>query len=167
MQRSLEDLESSPGKSAVSRAVNVGIAANILRFAPVPYHFSYLDRVLEPALRHRSIKFYFNSRGDEVGFAVWALLAPGVEDQFTRNRQWDLHISEWNEGDNLWMIDLVAPHGHLRKIIDDLDGIFEKFRTVSYCRVKRGKTLQKTWARVGRNRFRLVQSGDKSHVCAG
>jgi hemolysin-activating ACP:hemolysin acyltransferase len=166
MRRSLEDLEVTPSKSAVSRAINVGIATNILRFTRVPYNFSYIDRIVLPAIRHRSFKFYFNSRGDEVAFAAWANLAPGVEDQFLRNRQWDLHISEWNEGENLWIIDLVAPHGHLRKIIEDLDGIFHRFNTVSYCRAKRGQVLQKTWARIGNKRFRLVgKSGDAGDVC--
>ncbi len=145
------------GKPTVSRAINVGIATNILRYALVPYTFSYIDRVVQPALRHRSIKFYFNKRGDEVGFAAWAYLAPGVEEQFVRRGQWDLHIGEWNEGDRLWIIDLVAPHGHLRKIIEDLDKIFDKFRTVSYCRVKNGKVLQKSWMRDGRNRFKVVR----------
>jgi hemolysin-activating ACP:hemolysin acyltransferase len=157
MQRSLEELAFMPGKSAVSRAINVGIATNILRFAAVPYTFSYIDRVVQPALRHRSIKFYFNNRGNEVGFAVWAFLAPGVENQFLQRGQWDLHISEWNEGESPWIIDLIAPHGHLRKIIEDLDKIFEKFETVNYCRIKRGKVFQKSWTRVGNKRFRVIR----------
>lgn len=144
MPRSVAGFAPSPSSATVARAVKMGLAANILRAAPATYTFAYANRVLMPALQHEHLKFYFDAHGNEVGFVVWAMLAPGVEEQFHRDREWNLHISEWNEGNRLWILDLVAPHGHFKEMIRDLArSVFPDFEMVHYCRIRRGKLVQK------------------------
>lgn len=145
MFRRAAAIGSPPSKTAVSRAVAFGFAANILRAAPATYTFAYMNRVIAPALRHKQIKFYFDTGGNEVGYVVWAMLAPGVEAQFLSDLEWNLHPSEWNEGENLWILDLVAPHGNFKDIMQDLaNNVFAGANMLRYYRIRRGKVVERT-----------------------
>lgn len=47
-----------------------------------------------------------------VGYVTWAWLSAEVEERWKNDPSMLLHYSEWNEGDRLWIMDLVAPFGH-------------------------------------------------------
>lgn len=107
---------------------------------------SYLTRVINAALKHRYIKFYFDHEGNASGYVIWAYLAPDVERRIMQRGWWDLHESEWNEGDSLWIVDLVAPYGGggTREILADLrDTVFPNAPVVSYLRQKNGRAIGK------------------------
>jgi cytolysin-activating lysine-acyltransferase len=64
------------------------------------------------------IKVFFNpDTGLPVGYVTWAWLAPDVEQRWLTDPDATLHFSEWNEGDRLWIMDLVAPFGHAYDIV--------------------------------------------------
>jgi cytolysin-activating lysine-acyltransferase len=70
-----------------------------------------LEWLVMPALIHR--QFYIFRDGDKpVGLALWAKCNPEAEAKLDRgmiepeNR---LTLEEWNSGDTLWLVDLVAP----------------------------------------------------------
>ncbi|WP_340267624.1 toxin-activating lysine-acyltransferase [Sphingobium mellinum] len=75
------------------------------------------NSIIMPAIEHGNIHFAFSGGGDPIAYWIWAYLAPDVEQRLLKNPHDVLHISEWNEGENLWFLDFCAPHGHLSDII--------------------------------------------------
>jgi hemolysin-activating ACP:hemolysin acyltransferase len=89
------------------------------------------------AIRHKMIKIYYDCDGTVVGYVMWALLAEDVEQRIIDTGQILLHESEWNEGNNLWVIDLLVPYGHIKYVLRDLrDGPFSRYDKVQYLRRK-------------------------------
>lgn len=75
------------------------------------------NSIIIPAIEHGNIHFAFSGKGNPIAFWIWAHLTPDVERRLFKNPNDVLHISEWNEGENLCLIDFCAPHGHLNDII--------------------------------------------------
>jgi cytolysin-activating lysine-acyltransferase len=70
-----------------------------------------LEWLIMPALIHR--QFYIFRDGERpVGLALWAKCRPETESKLERgligpeNR---LTLEEWNDGTNIWLVDLIAP----------------------------------------------------------
>jgi hemolysin-activating ACP:hemolysin acyltransferase len=72
---------------------------------------------LWPAVRLNQIAFLFNSKGSPVAFATWAFVTDEVAQLLQTNPDYRLDLSEWNEGDQLWLVDFVAPFGDARNLI--------------------------------------------------
>lgn len=104
------------------------------------YPLAYIEQLIEPALKHKCLKFYFDEHGSPVGYAIWATVADDVEERFMRSGRWQLHSSEWNEGATLWLVDFVAPFGHARTMLDDLARLLSSEHSVlRYFRVRRNR----------------------------
>lgn len=162
MQTSFLKLFDKPSDSASAGAASVGFACKLMAASTVhaQYNMAYVHRIIAPAMRHRCIKFYFNSRGEAVGYVIWAHVAPDVENEFLKSGAWTLHISEWNEGDSLWIVDLVAPFGHINEILQDLrDVVFPSHQSIRYFRVKGSKAISKEVSRHGHCHFFRSKSG--------
>lgn len=113
-----------------------------------------LNRILKPAIAHRQIKVFFNDERKVVGYVVWAMLAPDVEDRFINKQEYDLHYSEWDEGDSLWVLDFSAPDGHMKYILAYLrDSLFFNAAAIRYFRIKHGKLFIKEMQRNERFSF--------------
>lgn len=150
MTKSLSELFSTPSNASAAKALWFGFAAMLLTTSPnhSGYPASYLRSVIEQAISNRCMKFYFNAQGEALGYVVWAFLAPDVEARFMKDGHWNLHPSEWDEGDSLWIIDIVAPAGNFREVIRDLrDVVFKNQQSVNYCRVRRGQRVRKKLSR--------------------
>jgi cytolysin-activating lysine-acyltransferase len=80
------------------------------------YPVACLAAWIQPAILLRQIKFFFDYKGRPIGYLTWAFLAPDVEEKWIADPRTLLHFSEWNEGDRLWIMDLVAPSGFARMI---------------------------------------------------
>ncbi|MBW4550802.1 MAG: toxin-activating lysine-acyltransferase [Aphanocapsa sp. GSE-SYN-MK-11-07L] len=78
---------------------------------------SYLQTMLSPAILTEQICFLFDEEGKPVSYLIWAYLAPDVERRILTSFSLELHESEWNEGSSLWIVDLVAPYGHLKHVL--------------------------------------------------
>jgi cytolysin-activating lysine-acyltransferase len=105
-------------------------------------------KTLSQAIEHEQVQFYFNDNGKVVGYVCWARLSPDVELRLLRGHI-ELHISEWNEGEVFWIVDLVAPFGHLRRILSKFSkSICENAELVRYARVtSRGRLVARSLAR--------------------
>ena len=75
---------------------------------------------LWPAVRLNQIGFLFNSRGSPVAFATWAFVTDEVAQSLLGDPNYCMDISEWNEGDQLWLVDFVAPFGEARNLVRKL-----------------------------------------------
>ncbi len=69
----------------------------------------------EPPLRLKQYKI-FRSNGFPRAFVTWAGLDPAAERQFAVDGA-PLSPGQWNSGPSKWVIDLVAPFGHLEQMI--------------------------------------------------
>jgi cytolysin-activating lysine-acyltransferase len=146
MRKSVLTIAAHPSERGERVAAKFGYAATVMRHSPLhfKYPMSYFATLIEPALLHDQIKFYFNLRGEPVGFVIWAYLAPDVEERFLRTGNWDLHISEWNEGSSFWIVDFAAPFGHAFSIIRDLkNSVLSSQRVIRYFRLKKGIVIAK------------------------
>ncbi len=100
--------------------------------------------MLETAIWQKRVKFYFNDDGQVAGYVVWAWLVEEVEQRVLQHGKFTLHESEWNEGDRLWLVDVLAPFGNFKYILRDLrDQLFGQQQRVFYLRKKGGMALQK------------------------
>lgn len=73
-----------------------------------------------PALRVNQLRVIRNTRGEPMGYAIWAFLSDEVAAEMVANPDRLLHYSEWNEGLNLWIIDFVALPGFARVLASTL-----------------------------------------------
>jgi cytolysin-activating lysine-acyltransferase len=90
---------------------------------------------IEPAIRHKQIQFYYDECGKPMGYLAWAMVAPDVADRLVNDPRVVLHESEWNEGDILWIIDFVAPHGRVLEMVSHAkEKLFNAFPECRYVR---------------------------------
>jgi len=81
---------------------------------------AYGAKVLHEAVRQHNIKFFFGNDGALVAFAVWAYVDLITIERLTATPSRPLLAPEWNEGSELWMVDLIAPYGNVRSVWRDL-----------------------------------------------
>jgi cytolysin-activating lysine-acyltransferase len=146
MRKSFLEVRAHPSELAKARVEALGFICQIL--AASSFHSRvpaiYLQAVVRPLLQHGQYKLFFDSRGDPVGFVLWALLAPTVEEQVMQAGVWDLHLSEWNEGDRIWIVDFAAPYGHFPSIAVDLfNTVFRGVEVLRYYRRRGGLMIFK------------------------
>lgn len=98
------------------------------------HDMAYFRHVINSLLAHDQITILYNARKEAVAYYCWAFLAPDVEKRVIGTGQWNLHISEWNEGTSLWLVDLAAPFGHLGMVVRNI-----KQRFVSHPRIRYGR----------------------------
>lgn len=79
---------------------------------------SELEWRVIPALMHDQAKLYMR---DElpIAFASWARLSPSVAQRY-RTPPHQLSYTDWNSGEDLWLVDVIAPFGGLQPVLDDL-----------------------------------------------
>lgn len=75
---------------------------------------------LEPPLRLAQYRV-FRSGGHPRAFVTWAGLDTARERAFAVEQK-PLTPQDWNSGDSKWVIDLVAPFGHVEQVIMALAG---------------------------------------------
>lgn len=96
---------------------------------------SWLVDWLVPAIRHKQIYFFRDDGGSECGYVIWAWLAGDVERRLLMEPNKPLHISEWNEGSNLWFLGLFVNTGNIRIWIKEVRRLFPH--------VERAKSLRR------------------------
>ncbi|WP_161057825.1 toxin-activating lysine-acyltransferase [Duganella levis] len=133
------------------RAIICGNIFQIIATASSHQHLgtAYLTDVVLPAIAHRNVKVYFNDMGVPVGYVIWAYLSDDVEKKFKEENNYKMHISEWNEGKSLWIIDLLAPFGHFKNICRDIKkNVFRESKEINFFAAAPGRnTLRKYFRR--------------------
>ncbi len=79
---------------------------------------SDLEWRVMPALMLRQAKIYLRAE-TPVAFASWAYLSPQVAQRF-RQPPHRLAPAEWNSGEQVWLVDLLAPFGGSQDVLKDL-----------------------------------------------
>ncbi|KAF1720161.1 toxin-activating lysine-acyltransferase [Pseudoxanthomonas wuyuanensis] len=79
---------------------------------------------IKPAVLLRQIHFFIDESGACLGYMTWAFLAEDAERKLLTDDDVILHVSEWNEGDRLWILDLVLSPGVLRRALREARMLF-------------------------------------------
>jgi len=82
---------------------------------------------IEPAILLNQIKFFFDVSGNLAGYMTWAFLAEDTEHRLIHDSDVLLHISEWNEGNRLWILDMVVLNGDGKLFANQARKLFPKF----------------------------------------
>lgn len=100
-------------------AVQFGMALQLMRnVGRANLSMGALHAFLWPAIRLKQIEFiYANHGGAPVAYIMWAYLTDEVVAEFVNGSERLLDLSEWNEGDNLWVMDVAATPGALRPML--------------------------------------------------
>jgi cytolysin-activating lysine-acyltransferase len=88
------------------------------------YPIACLAVWIRPPVLLEQIHFFSDRSGALAGYMTWAFLADDVERRLLTDPDVLLHISEWNEGDTLWIMDFVAFRGHLRSCLMEAATLF-------------------------------------------
>lgn len=91
-----------------------------------------------PAIFLDQIIFNRTEAGDAIGFCTWAFLSDEVAAEFRAGAVRPLHLSEWNEGINPWIIDAVNVLGNPRSMLRQLRERLGAQATVQWIRERGG-----------------------------
>lgn len=86
--------------------------------------------LISPIMKEQ-FRLYKDAEGKPVGLVLWAFVNEEV------NKRLELGIgklgfNEWNSGDTLWIIDLIAPLGGADKILEELKNTVFKGKQFKY-----------------------------------
>jgi cytolysin-activating lysine-acyltransferase len=102
-------------------ASDLGSATSLLLLTPrAQARLSALEHLLWPPVRLAQVSFLYNEFGTPIAYCTWAFLTDDVGDDLAANPNRGLEFHEWNEGLNLWVMDVVAPFGGVRELLMNL-----------------------------------------------
>jgi cytolysin-activating lysine-acyltransferase len=113
------------------------------------YPIACLAVWIDPAVLLDQIHF-FRDRGDKViGYMTWALLAEDTEQRLLHDPEVIFHLSEWNEGDRLWIMDFVLVGGRVKTVLKEARRLFPSFEQARSLRRREDGSIRKvtTWRR--------------------
>lgn len=134
------------------RTHHFGEVASLL--SQLPAHrarpFAVLAQHFFAAFRHGQSQVFYNPSGEPVAFVVWALLSRETEERVLSKAKLDLHLSEWNEGDRLWIVDFGCKRQMLVPVLAHLaSSLFAQFGEVSFCKDMKKRVVFKLVDREG------------------
>lgn len=96
----------------------LGLVSALISASPQRANTSmtYLAQWVKPAIAHRQIRFAFDEQGSPLAYWLWAQLTSEVLHRL-RSPGDLLHECEWNEGEHVCVVDLVAPYGYVRDVV--------------------------------------------------
>jgi cytolysin-activating lysine-acyltransferase len=111
------------------------------------YPIACLGVWIEPAIRLDQIHFFYDLSGNPIGYMTWALLAEDTEQRLLNDPDILFHLSEWNEGARLWIMDLVLLDGNIGGALNEAFALFPSFRGAKSLRRRDDGTIRKvtTW----------------------
>jgi hemolysin-activating ACP:hemolysin acyltransferase len=141
--KSYANLFDEPNAATIKSCAHIGIAVQLMSLNERHQAFplAYLNAIVEQAMKHGYLKIYYDFRGDPVGLIIWAYVAEDVEERFLSTGFWKLHVSEWNEGNSLWIVDFICKSGMamtvLRKFASEFlhDAPYVRYFRVNDCGV--------------------------------
>lgn len=124
-------------QSSLSFHEKIGMAAWLMTKARdyATYPIACLSAWIEPAVLHDQIHFFLRSEDRRpIGYVTWACLAPDTEHRLLHDPDVLLHISEWNEGRSLWLMDMVLIAGDVRSCIREMHSLLPTFSSAKSLR---------------------------------
>jgi hemolysin-activating ACP:hemolysin acyltransferase len=144
------------------RAEHIGYATKLLLISST-FDSNLLQRLraIDLAITQDRIRYYFNVDGVIVGFVVWGFLCERTEERIIKTGVVDLHPSEFNEGNALWILDLFVPFGHIAYVLKDLrDNLFKSYTALRFFRVKQNCVIVKELNRTS-NRMSFFKNSQR------
>lgn len=134
MRVSIFELANGPSETAQERALLLGLAAKLMseHGASAQYQHRYWKDVVTRAIDQHRIRFYFDDSGQPIAYVIWALLDEEVAARVSLLKRFTLHKSEWNEGNEAWIVDLIVKPGHGKKVLLDIARQFQGFGALRY-----------------------------------
>jgi hemolysin-activating ACP:hemolysin acyltransferase len=123
----------------------VGVMARSPKYAQFP--IACLVCWIYPAVLHKQIYLFRNDQGAVVGYMTWAMIDADTEARFLFDPKVLFHLSEWNEGDRLWITDFVVLYGDVRARIQEAYKVLSQYRSANSLRRRDDGTAGKvtTW----------------------
>jgi cytolysin-activating lysine-acyltransferase len=87
-----------------------------------------------PNLHMGQVEVFFDENRKACGYISWAHLTAAQERKWLSDAPGVWHISEFKEGEAVWVLDLVALPGHLKKCLSAATEILGANGTVRFCR---------------------------------
>lgn len=110
-----------PTPAVVGDTFPLGIAAKLLVDAGRErLSIASLIAWLATPIKLGQIIFLTSWERTPLGFATWAYLAPATLRRMAAGEQDLPLLDDWNEGSELWIVDLVAPYGHAAELFRHL-----------------------------------------------
>lgn len=130
----------------------IGAAVNLMSrsAAYCGYPIACVSEWIKPAVLLDQIQFFRNPQGPIVGYMTWAYLAEDTEQRLIYDPNVRFHMSEWNEGNRLWIMDFVVLNGEVgRFVFQALRGLFPHHSVAKSLRRHADGTVRKvvTWRR--------------------
>jgi cytolysin-activating lysine-acyltransferase len=107
------------------------------------YPIACLAVWIEPAILLNQIHFFSDAGGNVVGYLTWALLAEDTEHRLIHDPDVLLHLSEWNEGDRLWIMDFVLIDGNVRSALKEASRCLPQHSQANSLRRRADGTVRK------------------------
>lgn len=85
----------------------------------INYRLKDIRDIFMPAVDANQFRIYHNKEGFPVGFICWAFLSEKIDKLYGEGK-YKLKPTYWNSGKNAWIIELIAPFGHGKQIINEL-----------------------------------------------
>lgn len=140
-------VSTNPSSDFTAQAVSLGCACHLVSRtkAYLRAPTAVFPIWIEPAIALGQIEFLFDRRGNVVSYFTYAFLTQSVEHRLVNDLNVILHISEWKEGNRLWVLDLVAAPGYLLPTMRYArDVIFKDYKQLSYLRRNTDGVVRKT-----------------------
>ncbi|MFV2052927.1 toxin-activating lysine-acyltransferase [Aliiroseovarius sp. YM-037] len=103
-----------------------------------------IAKVFEPPIYLKQFQVY-RARGVPRGVVTWAKLNAEAEAKHIAGTGLD-NFEEWNSGDQLWIMDIMAPWGHGKDIIENIKATIE-VDSVKTVRIHNGQKKILEWHR--------------------
>lgn len=91
-----------------------------------------------PAIHHKQFRLYHDEKGMPIGFVSWAWLSDEIEREYSTGT-YRLKPGDWVSGNKAWIIDFIAPFGHVmavrkhlrrERVFERANGVCKAFRRV-------------------------------------
>lgn len=98
----------------MSVAERLGLAMQVVfqRGCYLDYPLASVKAWLYPAAQLQQLHIFVGGDQRLLGYMTWAWFTRETEQRWMQGSIDVLHISEWNEGERLWILDFVAMPGH-------------------------------------------------------
>ncbi|WP_425406080.1 toxin-activating lysine-acyltransferase [Hwanghaeella sp.] len=147
------DLQIDPevaGNGAGQRSLTLGQAASeilwLMTQTASHRHFFLADAewlIFAPVARSR-FRMYRDDKGAPAGCVLWASLSEEVEKRVEAGAS-RLAPADWTSGENLWIIDVIAPKGKAAGMVEDMrNTVFKGRRFKFHATDQDGKRVVKT-----------------------
>lgn len=119
--------------------------------------FNHAVAVLHGALKTENFRIYLGSNGRPSAAVIWAYLNKKTADDYEKKGLLG-SLADWNSGDQLWFLHVIAEGGKVKAIINDCvnDPLFKDFDCGYMLRA--APSGRRRIVKVTRNGIKLVQA---------